>query len=192
MFRRLFSLFLTIAVLFATPVFASDYSRAAFQKSGWKTRHKMTVRHHVLLERTLSKPLIYDNGHSRKVVLGTWKDQMTGLVYRALNPYGVLEIDHVIPLYWAWRHGADQWTYKKRNKFANDSRFLIITTKSVNASKSALGADLFLPVKQALACSYISTFQLGVIEYGLRLSLKESTLIASHEMDACRPGYSGS
>lgn len=146
----------------------------------------MTIRHQILVNRALGDTIVYDNGSSRKVVLGTWRDEMTGLVYRAIFPLGVLEIDHLIPLKWAWDHGARTWDYSKRNKFANDRRYLLITAKSVNGSKSAKGADLYLPINRDLACTYLVKFQEAVLEYGLEPSRSESTLMNAYEKDVCR------
>jgi len=181
---------LLTAVVFAfnlaSPGLADQYKRAKFQKSGWSTKGGMTIRHQILAARAMGKFILYDNGSSKKVVLGTWRDEMTGLVYRAENPFRLLEIDHLIPLKWAWDHGAENWDYAKRNKFANDRRFLLITAKSVNGSKSEKGADLYLPINRDLACTYLVKFQEGVMEYDLKPTASESTLMNIYEKDVCR------
>jgi len=169
------------------PLWAGEYSRKSFQHSGWRVIDHMTLRHIILKSRSLS-PAIVREANTRQVVLGSWRDGISGRIWRDVNPHGLLEIDHVIPLKWAWEHGARAWTYEKRNRFSNDPAFLIITSKSANASKQALGADMFLPTDPVLACDYIIKFEAGALKYHLDLSVHEWTLIATHEKSACRDG----
>jgi len=58
---------------------------------------------------------------------------------------GILDIDHVIPLKWAWGHGAESWTADKREQFANDPMNLLPVIAAVNRSKGAKGPDEWLP-----------------------------------------------
>lgn len=54
-------------------------------------------------------------------------------------------VDHVVPLKWAWEHGADEWTNEEREAFANDPLNLVATTREANSAKSASGPDEWLP-----------------------------------------------
>ncbi|WP_236079024.1 HNH endonuclease family protein [Marinobacter nauticus] len=45
-----------------------------------------------------------------------------------------VDIDHVVPLNWAWGHGASSWPRQKREKFANDPVNLIPVEASLNRS----------------------------------------------------------
>src|SRR5690348_11828417 len=52
-----------------------------------------------------------------KIVSGTWHSLYDGKTYT--DPQK-LDVDHMVPLADAWRHGASSWTDEKRSQFAND------------------------------------------------------------------------
>ncbi len=56
-----------------------------------------------------------------------------------------LDVDHVVPLKWAWDHGASTWTAEKRMQFANDQANLVPVAARANRQKSASGPDEWLP-----------------------------------------------
>lgn len=77
---------------------------------------------------------------------------ITGTVTCIVCPYSgkcispsEADIDHVIPLRWAWDHGADQWSASKREAFANDPDNLVPVLASLNRAKGAKGPDAWLP-----------------------------------------------
>lgn len=78
----------------------------------------------------------------------------------------LLDIDHVVPLKWAWEHGAQDWHKAKRVKFANDPINLIAVEASLNRAKGAQGPDQWLPPKNQ--CQYIVRFLRIVKQYQLQ------------------------
>ncbi len=184
-FRLVACVGVVVACLVA-PATAQQYSREMFMRSGWKQQDRMNTRHQILRQRSLIPPKLRDSNGTIKVVWGEWIDEMTGARIGPINPDGVVEIDHVIPLKWAWDHGASVWSYEKRNRFANDRRFLIITTRQNNNRKRAKGADIYIPSDPALACSYISAFERAAIDYVLDIDLKTWSWITTNEKDSCR------
>lgn len=52
-----------------------------------------------------------------RVVTGRWISPFTGNVIQNSSD---IDIDHVVPLKWAWKHGAKGWSQTKRERFAND------------------------------------------------------------------------
>ena len=112
----------------------------------WPIENRMDLRQILLLERAVGDPIVYETPEGRqRVGRGTWVDELTGAVYRAIDPnaleedlrdaeakYGIdlkfqqLQIDHIIPLNWACEHGADLWSAKKRRDFATDELLLAI------------------------------------------------------------------
>ncbi|EGR0268970.1 HNH endonuclease [Vibrio alginolyticus] len=76
-----------------------------------------------------------------------------------------LDIDHIVLLSWAWKHGADQWTKDTRKRFANDPRNLVAVGASLNRSKGDKGLDEWLP--PANQKQYRLRFQRIVKLYGL-------------------------
>ena len=80
-----------------------------------------------------------------------------------------VDIDHMVPLYWAWQHGARTWSKDKRVRFANDPRNLFAVQKSLNREKSASYPLKWLPPNIAFRCSYVVRFERIVKIYDLRL-----------------------
>ena len=68
-----------------------------------------------------------------------------------------VDIDHVVPLKWAWDHGANKWTKAKREQFANDPANLLSVERSLNRQKGAKGLYEWLPPKNQ--CQYIVRFE---------------------------------
>ena len=100
-----------------------------------------------------------------KVVSGRWISPFSGKVlYKASE----VDIDHVVPLKWAWDHGANKWTKAKREQFANDPANLLSVERSLNRQKGAKGLDEWLPPKNQ--CQYIVRFERVIKTYGLNLS----------------------
>lgn len=64
-----------------------------------------------------------------RVVAGRWISPFTGDV---IHDASKLDVDHVVPLRWAWEHGADDWSQEKRETFANDLRNLWPVEASLN------------------------------------------------------------
>lgn len=89
-----------------------------------------------------------------RVVAGHWIDPFTGaLVY---DP-GELDIDHLVPLAWAYEHGAAAWTLEQKAQFANDPINLWAVDAGLNRSKGAQGFDEWVP-GPAFACQYIQAW----------------------------------
>lgn len=47
-----------------------------------------------------------------RVLSGRWISPFTGNV---IHNASEIDIDHVVPLKWAWEHGASEWSQKKRD-----------------------------------------------------------------------------
>jgi CRISPR/Cas system Type II protein with McrA/HNH and RuvC-like nuclease domain len=75
------------------------------------------------------------NEHTSRctVIYRQWHGVYTGKTFTKTSE---LDIDHVVPLAHAHRHGAADWTRAQRKAFANDFDNLLIVNDSVNQSKS--------------------------------------------------------
>lgn len=71
----------------------------------------------------------------------------------------------MVPLKWAWDHGADKWSQEKREQFANDRVNLVAVEASLNRSKGAKGLDEWLP--PANQEQYKARFKRILLKYGL-------------------------
>ncbi len=97
-----------------------------------------------------------------RVVSGRWISPFTGNV---IHDASKIDVDHVVPLKWAWEHGADKWTQEKRETFANHLRNLWPVEASLNRSKGAKGPDEWLP--PAGKCQYVLRFLQNVKRHQL-------------------------
>lgn len=103
-----------------------------------------------------------------RVVTGRWISPYTGKVVQNASQ---IDIDHVVPLAWAWRHGADDWRDEKRERFANDPVNLWPVEPSLNRSKGAQGPDQWLPPSGQ--CQYVARFSRVVKQYDLQTTPRE-------------------
>jgi hypothetical protein len=94
-------------------------------------------------------------------VSGTMTDPYSGLPLEAKDA----DIDHRVPLAWAWSHGACNWPTSLRILFATDAHNLVPTSLHLNRQKSDQGPDTWLPPLNA--CDYVSAFLRIVDSYHL-------------------------
>lgn len=140
-FPLLFALIFALSwVTFAS---AAEYSRSLFPCWSDLDGNGLDTREEILSSRSWVSP--YDG----KLV--------------GLHP----DLDHLVPLHWAWNHGADQWTMAKREQFANDPDNLIITSASLNRSKGDRGPTVWLPPNLSYIPDYIELFVTICKKYGL-------------------------
>jgi len=78
-----------------------------------------------------------------------------------------LDADHVVPLKWAWEHGASAWTDEQREAFANDSDNIVMVLAAANRSKGAKGPDDWMPPNRAYHVQYLERFDAICKKYGL-------------------------
>lgn len=157
----------------------SGYYRSAFGR-GWSDRDKdcQNTRHEVLSEKSTTKTRWDAKGCN--VIAGQWISFFSGnRIYDAEE----LDIDHIVPLKWAWDHGAWSWNGQKREQFANDPRNLEPVEASLNRSKGAKGPLEWLPPSNQ--CSYLARFKRLVVLYKLELSAEEDTWF-DNKLATCR------
>lgn len=127
----------------ATSVHTSQVAGYAREKfgHGWQDvdHDGYDTRQEVLMAQNTGT-LVFNN--KGRVIHGKWISFYSGQVFTDASK---LDIDHVVPLSWAWKHGADKWSQEKREQFANDERNLVAVEASVNRSKGDKGLDEWLP-----------------------------------------------
>ena len=84
------------------------------------------------------------------------------------------EIDHLVPLFYAWGRGANRWEAETQRRFANDSANLLPVEAMANRSKGAAGPDERLPPSEAFACEYLLRFDRVTDRYDLDLRPEEA------------------
>ncbi|WP_349343545.1 HNH endonuclease family protein [Marinobacter sp. MMG032] len=140
----------------------SGYDRSAFGH-GWDDADGdcQDSRAEALIAQSTTKVRFADKSRCR-VVSGRWVSPFTGKVIQNASD---IDIDHVVPLKWAWDHGASSWPQGKREAFANDPVNLWSVELSLNSQKGARGPEEWLPPTGR--CQYISRFIRIVKIYGL-------------------------
>ena len=142
----------------------SGYSRAQFGH-GWDDADGdcQNSRHETLIAQSTA-PVRFKTGKECQVSAGRWISPYSGKV---IHDARSIDIDHVVPLKWAWDHGADQWPKAKREKFANDPVNLLSVEASLNRQKGAKGLTEWMP--PAGQCAYASRFIRVAKSYSLRV-----------------------
>jgi len=98
----------------------------------------------------------------------------TGKVFTTASD---VDIDHIVPLAHAHRHGADNWTRDQRRTFANDPENLLVVDDSTNQSKSDQAPHEWLPPNEDYWCEYGKRWEHVKDEYGLRYSQQETIVL---------------
>ena len=143
-----------------------EYDRAQFY-SGWTDPDGDCIDlRHELLERT-AVHVTERSPDGCRVTRGVWIDPYTG---ERITDAARIDIDHVVPLRWAWDHGADGWTPERRRAFALDPAFLLPVSSRANREKGAKGPLDWLPDDPRARCAYVIRFRRGVAAYDLEIS----------------------
>jgi len=110
---------------------SGSYSRAAFGH-GWDDSDGdcQDSRAEALIQMS-STPVRFGTDRRCRVVTGRWISPFSGKVI--LNA-SEADIDHVVPLKWAWDRGANHWSDATRERFANDPLNLLPVEASLNPS----------------------------------------------------------
>ncbi|MCY3817625.1 MAG: HNH endonuclease family protein [Gammaproteobacteria bacterium] len=116
------------------------------------------------------------------VVAGRWNDPYTGSEVTVAQE---LDLDHVVPLRWAWEHGAASWDKDKCEQFANDPANLLPVSVKANISKGALGPTDWMPPNEDFACEYVLRFSRVIDRYGLELSASEASSLETLTAQKC-------
>lgn len=108
---------------------SGSYSRAAFGH-GWDDSDGdcQDSRAEALVQMS-STPVRFATDRRCRVVTGRWISPFSGKVI--LNA-SEADIDHVVPLKWAWDRGANHWSDATRERFANDPLNLLPVEASLN------------------------------------------------------------
>ncbi len=151
---------------------ATGYERDRFgQRWADVDRNGCDTRNDVLA-RDLSEPEFRDEARC-VVVSGVLVDPYDGQreqFTRGEQTSPRVQIDHIVALAWAWRHGADQWSDAQREAFANDPANLVATADENNGAKSDAGPAEWLPPSVAARCGFLRAW-VGVVDrYGLSIS----------------------
>lgn len=156
----------------ARPTASQGYDRAAFGPSWADTDRNGCDQRNDVLARDLTAVVYKPGTHECVVLAGVLDDVYTGHTIefrRGETSSMAVQIDHVVPLSWAWQHGADSWSAETRERFATDFHNLQAVDGPTNASKSDRGPATWMPPAASYDCTYASRFAGVVSSYGLNL-----------------------
>ena len=159
---------------------SESYRRSAFGH-GWNDSDVdcQNSRAEALIA-TSNTSVRFASNENCRVVSGRWISPFTGQIIQNSSN---IDIDHVVPLKWAWEHGANNWSQSERERFANDMANLWPVEASLNRSKGARSPDEWLPPSGQ--CGYVARFVRIVKQYNLKPTKPEAQWLNAF-LERCR------
>lgn len=144
-----------------------DYRRTAFGEA-WDDDNgapgggnRCDTRNDILDRDLMDKTYVSTKRCPQAVASGTLRDPYTNATVGFVrgNQVGAsVQIDHIVPLAFAWDMGARDWTDAMRKRFANDPANLIAVAGQVNQDKGDLPPGEWMPPNTAFRCQYALQF----------------------------------
>lgn len=159
---------------------APAYDRALFGSAWADTDHNGCDQRNDTLHRDLTAVTYKPGTHDCVVLTGTLDDPYTGTTIhftRGSTTSTAVQIDHMVPLSWAYQHGAATWTEQHREQLATDLSNLTAVDGHTNESKSDQGPATWLPPSATYACTYVTRFTYVVHRYELTLDTADRSAI---------------
>ncbi|MGE2712555.1 HNH endonuclease family protein [Mycolicibacterium litorale] len=153
-----------------------DYRRAAFGDA-WTDdtdapggRNGCDTRNDILDRDLVDKTYTSISRCPTAVATGVLHDPYTNLVIsftRGNQTGAAVQIEHIVPLAYAWDQGARNWTEGMRVRFANDPANLLAVQGEVNQDKGDQEPARWMPPNAAFHCQYAIQFIAVLRGYGL-------------------------
>jgi hypothetical protein len=156
----------------AKPLSIRGYDRTRFQPRWAHHRGRCDARETVLARDGKG---VRRNAACRPVK-GAWYSPYDG---KWLRSERLVDVDHVVPLAYAWRSGASRWSQAKRRAFANDLTRpeLIVVSHSANIAKGGQGPQNWRPQRRAYWCEYARSWITVKHHYRLFVTRSERTAL---------------
>lgn len=153
-----------------------DYRRAAFGEA-WTDdndapggHNGYDTRNDILDRDLVDKTFVSIKRCPRAVATGVLHDPYTSKSINFLrgNKTGAaIQIEHIVPLAYAWDQGARGWPEALRIRFANDPANLLAVEGQVNQDKGDQEPAHWMPPNTAFHCQYAMQFIAVLRGYGL-------------------------
>jgi hypothetical protein len=98
-----------------------------------------------------------------------------------------VQIDHLVPLSYAWDMGANGWPPAQRVRFANDPANLLAVQGQANQDKGDSPPALWMPPNAAFACQYAVQFIAVMRGYSLPVDAPSGDVLR-RAAATCPPG----
>ncbi|AQZ65503.1 hypothetical protein BKM31_32210 [[Actinomadura] parvosata subsp. kistnae] len=156
----------------ARPLSLRGYSRKRFLPKEGRRTSRCSTRETVLAR---DGRRVRRNAHCHPVK-GTWYSPYDGKVLKSER---YVDVDHVVPLSYAWRSGAKRWSAAKRRAFAHDlvRPELITVSHSANIAKGGQGPQSWRPSRRAHWCRYATSWITVKHHYRLFVTRSERTAL---------------
>ncbi|GAA2067723.1 HNH endonuclease family protein [Williamsia deligens] len=159
----------------------ADGSQAASAGNGCDTRDD-------ILDRDLTdKTYVATPACPRAVAAGEMHSPYTGdfiAFRRGRDSGGTVQIDHIVPLAYAWDMGASGWDAPLRLTFANDPANLVAVDGRSNQDKSDSPPGEWLPRRRSFRCRYAVQFVVVTATYRLTVDARSAGVLRS-ELRRC-------
>ncbi|CAQ03241.1 HNH endonuclease family protein [Clavibacter sepedonicus] len=165
----------------------SSYDRAAYGPSWADTDHNGCDQRNDVLARDLTAVTFTKADPGCTVASGHLADAYTGKSIdftRGKTTSAAVQIDHLVPLGWAWQHGAAAWTGERREQLATDFNNLQAVDGPTNEAKSDRGPATWLPPAAGYDCLYVTRFAYVLSTYELTVDDADRTAI-DHTLGSC-------
>ncbi len=163
-----------------------DYRRAAFGDA-WTDDNNASSGHNGcdtrddILDRDLvDKTYVSISRCPNAVATGTLHDPYTNetiALVRGNQTGAAVQIDHLVPLAYAWDQGARNWTDELRVRFANDPANLLAVEGQANQDKGDKEPAVWMPPNSAFHCQYAIQFIAVLRGYGLPVDAPSATVL---------------
>lgn len=155
-----------------------DYRRSAFGDA-WDDNNDAPLGHNgcdtrddILARDLVDVTFVFTKRCPNAVATGTLHDPYTNAVIafqRGAKIGEAVQIDHIVPLAYAWDMAAASWPARLRVKFANDPGNLLAVQGQANQDKGDSPPAQWMPPNGAFACQYAMQFIAVMRGYALPL-----------------------
>ena len=105
---------------------------------------------------------------------GTWVSPYDG---QEITDANNISIDPIIPLEYAYQHGASAWDEQKRTEFANDKDNLVAVSSESATAKNKQSFANWLPENEEAHCDYAVSWVNVAYKYGITLDKADKDAI---------------
>ncbi|MEZ5209638.1 HNH endonuclease family protein [Gordonia sp. PP30] len=115
------------------------------------------------------------------VAAGRFRSPYTGreITFARGRGSAAVQIDHIVPLAYAWDMGAASWEPARRVALANDPANLVAVDAASNQAKSDLEPGRWMPPLRGFACQYAMQFATVSAAYDLPVDERSRDVLAA-------------
>ncbi len=165
-YLRLIAIYLYLFIGTPEYVFAEHAHYSRSQWGIWQDADGdcQNTRAEILIQYSLV-PVKFASDRKCRVISGIWICPYTGhIIYNASK----IDIDHIVPLSFAYHHGGSRWSREKKRHFANDPENLLPVEDRINRSKGRKGLKQWLPPYEKFHREYRRRWERIRKKYGLQ------------------------